>query len=613
MPLVVVRKPVPDSTSKAEHDGSRGAQTKPRRRRGGFPAPVLQRKPVCACGGGCPRCKAEYPIAAASETVPPIIHEVLSSPGQPLDMDTRAFMEPRFGYDFGQVRVHTDAKAAQSARAVSALAYTVGRDVVFAEGRYDPGTRQGRKLLTHELTHTIQQSRFASGTVPPQGQIAIGPSDTVLERAAEGSGGRLASGREVPALSSGIALQRAPDDPDEGEIQSYVFAGDKRLSTDKNFALTRGLEIAARIRKSGRLSRDVRLELNGMLAFFQGEAKEVYIKEIKPALVEATAGGGQEGSGSRWPPTSLDNIVKHPNYIDNNMKEINFYTAELAVIKYRDGSSLELGLVPRWMEPPFEEVDYHTPPEGYRRLFNPKEGTGFFREAELQDVPRNMQWADVQEFYSHHVSFVVEPKSGRIVPTRVNTLTAPTLCKVLLDSEMKFVNQTKQAAAMGEEVAGIMVWWAGAGGWAKGPGMLIKGVGTRAAARWATSPAARKLAGELDDLLRTGASKTITVEGVEFAGVEVSRQGSRLAVSRYSSQIAPALRGRGLGGRVNAAFEEAAVTAARMNGLKTVTIDVGMIVNPGWRVYLESRGYVRTMVNNAYGGFSNNWIKTITL
>ena len=66
-------------------------------------------------------------------------------------------MEPRLGHDFSQVRVHTDRRAAESARAVNALAYTVGRDVVFGEGQYSPRTHSGQKLLAHELTHTIQQ------------------------------------------------------------------------------------------------------------------------------------------------------------------------------------------------------------------------------------------------------------------------------------------------------------------------------------------------------------------------------------------------------------------------------------------------------------------------
>jgi Domain of unknown function (DUF4157) len=89
---------------------------------------------------------------------PPTVYEALASPAKALDPATRAFMESRFGYDFGQVRVHTDAKAAESARAVNSLAYTVRRDVVFGAGQYRPGSAEGRLLLGHELAHTIQQT-----------------------------------------------------------------------------------------------------------------------------------------------------------------------------------------------------------------------------------------------------------------------------------------------------------------------------------------------------------------------------------------------------------------------------------------------------------------------
>ena len=81
----------------------------------------------------------------------------LKGGGQPLPESTRAFFEPRFGRDFSQVRVHTDTKAAESARAVNAQAYTVGHDVVFGAGQYTPQTSDGQRLIAHELTHTIQQ------------------------------------------------------------------------------------------------------------------------------------------------------------------------------------------------------------------------------------------------------------------------------------------------------------------------------------------------------------------------------------------------------------------------------------------------------------------------
>ena len=78
--------------------------------------------------------------------------------GQPLPVSERSFFEPRFGRDFSHVRVHANAQAAQAARSIRALAYTKGTDVVFDEGQYRPGTESGRKLMAHELAHTIQQS-----------------------------------------------------------------------------------------------------------------------------------------------------------------------------------------------------------------------------------------------------------------------------------------------------------------------------------------------------------------------------------------------------------------------------------------------------------------------
>ena len=101
---------------------------------------------------------------AISEDVQLIVAEALRSPGQPLDAETRAFIEPRFGVDFGAVLVHSNAKAAASARALDAVAYTVGRDLVFADGCYAPCTSGGRRLLAHELTHTIQQGGVVGPT-----------------------------------------------------------------------------------------------------------------------------------------------------------------------------------------------------------------------------------------------------------------------------------------------------------------------------------------------------------------------------------------------------------------------------------------------------------------
>ncbi len=100
--------------------------------------------------------------------------EVLRSTGQSLDALTREFMESRFAYDFGNVRVHQDGAAAESARALNARAYTVGHNIVFGAGQYAPQSVEGKKLLAHELTHVIQQR--------PQG-----PAQSLVQRQEEKS------------------------------------------------------------------------------------------------------------------------------------------------------------------------------------------------------------------------------------------------------------------------------------------------------------------------------------------------------------------------------------------------------------------------------------------
>lgn len=91
---------------------------------------------------------------------PASVHQTINRPGQPLDSRTRAFMEPRFGRDFSDVRIHTDTEAAQSAADVNARAYTVGQDVVFGHGEYHPGSGEGDRLIAHELVH-VEQQKYA--------------------------------------------------------------------------------------------------------------------------------------------------------------------------------------------------------------------------------------------------------------------------------------------------------------------------------------------------------------------------------------------------------------------------------------------------------------------
>ena len=132
------------------------------------PEPQPQR--TCACGGGCPKCQQDQSDQAQLRTkrvgssgspqtaVPYTVQDILRSNGQPLDPMTRSYMEPRFGYDFTNVRVHSDSKAATLATALKARAFAVGNHIIFNRGMPSPYTSTGRHMLAHELTHVVQQS-----------------------------------------------------------------------------------------------------------------------------------------------------------------------------------------------------------------------------------------------------------------------------------------------------------------------------------------------------------------------------------------------------------------------------------------------------------------------
>jgi Domain of unknown function (DUF4157) len=164
---------------------------------------VLQRK--CDCGqhtgsGECEECKKKKDKSSgdplllrsslnrsSANTVPPIVHGVLRSAGQPLDASTRAFFEPRFGQDFSRVRVHADPLAAESASAVNASAYAYGNHIVFGKNQFSPGTALGRSVLAHELVHVAQ----AGSTAPFGGPQRVSSPNDASESEAEAIAGRV--------------------------------------------------------------------------------------------------------------------------------------------------------------------------------------------------------------------------------------------------------------------------------------------------------------------------------------------------------------------------------------------------------------------------------------
>jgi hypothetical protein len=154
------------------------------------------------------------------------VHEVVNSGrGSPLDAGTRTDMEARFGQDFGDVRVHTDGAAHDSARSVNAQAYTVGSDVVFQQGRYDPSSDEGRHMLAHELTHVVQQrSGPVDGTAAGGGVRISDPSDR-FEREAVANAGHV-----MAAPTGGSHADAAVQRTGEASVQREEAAEDEEQS-----------------------------------------------------------------------------------------------------------------------------------------------------------------------------------------------------------------------------------------------------------------------------------------------------------------------------------------------------------------------------------------------
>ena len=236
---------------------------------------ILQRK-CDACGqhtiagGECEECQKKRSVLQLCSTnqatfpeVPPIVHEVLRSPSQPLEPGTRTFMESCFGHNFSQVRVHADTQASESARSIDALAYTVGRDIVFASGHYSPDTPSGQYLLAHELAHVMQQ-----GNVLAPKSLSIGQPDSTYEQDADRAAKTVVNLRGTPTdldlpqkLVRTPTIQRLCPGQPQQKTGNAIVSGN-RMDYEKAVV-------------AGTYCRDI-----GITGFFHG--KETCYREVPP-------------------------------------------------------------------------------------------------------------------------------------------------------------------------------------------------------------------------------------------------------------------------------------------------------------------------------------------
>ncbi|HYL96875.1 MAG TPA: DUF4157 domain-containing protein, partial [Terriglobales bacterium] len=290
----------------------------------------LQRK--CACGGSggsageCEECKKKREDQkvqrkdtgpAAADFAPPLVHEALHSPGEPLDVGTRGVMESRFRNDFSKVRVHVDNRAAQSAKAVNALAYTVGSDIVFGAGQYLPHTGGGQKLIAHELSHVIQQSGLHG---QPDASLRVSDAGEVdADRAASDIASGGSAGPIVPVRES--AVQR--DDLDEAfkyiqrqglDDQTYASMVRQGVSLQKSVEQThwaspeakqRFIQGYLRYTKAHGLDKE---HAEAATAYPRSGSTQAQV----PAWVTPPAPGRQQATGTPHVPPARGGLGVHP-------------------------------------------------------------------------------------------------------------------------------------------------------------------------------------------------------------------------------------------------------------------------------------------------------------
>jgi hypothetical protein len=315
------------------------------------------------------------------------------------------------------------------------------------------------------------------------------------------------------------------------------------------------------------------------------------------------------------PRTPADQVMRDETYIDNNIDRIEFYAAELAIIFYTDGAQVRLGLVPDQLEAPFVGVNYRTPRSDIARVQTDQPAqVGFLPNIRsARPAPGTSSEQFLRQF-SRTTGFV-RHSSGRIVPQEVNSVTAPRLCQTLRNAEAEYVRRTDELARgmvqflQVMEIAlliyGFLEGLASAGA----RGAAAEG-GAAAGAGAAAARAQSTLTSFFLRLLRLGTTETITVEGVGFGGVRAAMRGTEMVVTRGS--IVNIARVAGNGRMIHAAFEQAAIQAARQAGATTVRVSMETVVNTSWRAYLEAQGYAPTIVETATG-FANVLSKVFTL
>ena len=282
-----------------------------------------------------------------------------SQTGEPLHAETKAFMEPRFGFDFSRVRVHADQTAAESARAVSARAYTLGDHVVFGAGEYAPQSPEGRRLIAHELTHVVQHdgvigrlSREPSGTAPapaPAAPVQMPPdaaSHSDLEALEQKSfeAAKARSGQPAAMVTFGKPAKGDEKPPAEGlkigELVARPTGQPYRVGFDSlppaiAYATIVGLGRGAVVVKQDQ--------------FF-------FVAKIAPGGHPLNAYQGAEGQ-------SVDAATSRVNYVDPDQSVLAITSTDGLVLPFRTYLITDTAQIGSIGNDPFKPVDPKNPPK----------------------------------------------------------------------------------------------------------------------------------------------------------------------------------------------------------------------------------------------------------
>jgi hypothetical protein len=290
--------------------------------------------------------------------------------GQPLPESVRAFYEPRFGHDFSQVRVHSDAKAAEAARAVNARAYTMGKDVVFGAGQYVLQSGEGQRLLAHELTHVVQQCKAGTTTLRRDDKESI-PVDLVPTPP-----------EEVKKLKDmGIELPKVSE-------ETWRLIGGVADNAGKTLSSAEKTMIEELLKKYGLPPASPLTAMSGAKFLLHDTSSPVSTATIE----KETKAKGPIGKGvSAWVPREGAATIARPEFYESKRPSTSEYEKGIDIIKQADREKLlkEIWKVTKTAEQE-ASLDRALAGTGLDANEIKKQKTGaesFFKGAAIKDLP----------------------------------------------------------------------------------------------------------------------------------------------------------------------------------------------------------------------------------